>query len=45
MLGLNTATSPWLPGETGLFDIESFLGTFMLAVAVRFIVLARREPA
>ena len=35
---------PWPPGEAGLFDIGPFLGTFMLAVAVRFIVLARREP-
>jgi hypothetical protein len=43
MLGLNTATFPWPPGEAGLFDIGPFVGTFMLAVAVRFIVLVRRE--
>ncbi len=44
MLGLNAATFPWPPGEAGLFDVGPFVGTFMLAVAVRFIVLVRREP-
>jgi hypothetical protein len=45
MLGLNTATFPWPPGEAGLFDIGPVVGTYMLVIAVRFIVLARREPA
>ena len=44
MLILNAATFPWPPGSAGLFDIGPFVGLFMLAVAVRFIVLARREP-
>ena len=44
MLGLNTATFPWPPGEAGLFDIGPFVGTYMLVIAVRFIVVARREP-
>ena len=45
MLGLNTATFPWPPGEAGLFDIGPFVGIYMLVIAVRFIVLARRQPA
>ena len=44
MLGLNTATFPWPPGEAGLFDIGPSVGTYMLVIAVRFIVVARREP-
>ena len=44
MIGLNAATFPYPPGEAGLFDIGPFVGTFMLVVAVRFIVLAKREP-
>ena len=43
MLGLNAATFPWPPGEAGLFDIGPFVGTYMLVIAVRFIVLVRRE--
>jgi hypothetical protein len=44
MLVLNAATFPWPPGEAGLFDIGPFVGTYMLVIAIRFIVLARREP-
>jgi hypothetical protein len=44
MLGLNAATFPWPPGEAGLFDIGPFVGTWMLVIAIRFVVLARREP-
>ena len=43
MLVLNAATFPWPPGEAGLFDVGPFVGTYMLVLAVRFIVLARRE--
>ena len=45
VLGLNAATFPWPPGESGLFDVGPFVGTYMLVLAVRFIVLVRREPA
>jgi hypothetical protein len=44
MLVLNAATFPWPPGEAGLFDIGPFVGTWMLVIAIRFVVLARREP-
>jgi hypothetical protein len=44
MLVLNAATFPWPPGESGLFDIGPFVGTYMLVIAIRFIALARREP-
>jgi hypothetical protein len=44
MLVLNAATFPWPPGEAGLFDIGPFVGIYMLMIAIRFMVLARRQP-
>lgn len=44
LIGLNAATFPWPPGERGLFDIGPLVGVFILLLAVRLVLLARREP-
>lgn len=43
LIVLNAATFPWPPGDRGLIDIGPFVGLFILALAVRLIMLGRRE--
>ena len=45
LIVLNAATFPWPPGDRGLIDIGPFIGLFMLALAVRLLVLGRRAAA
>lgn len=45
LIGLNAATFPWPPGDRGLFDVEPFVGVFVLALAVRLAFLGRRAAS
>lgn len=45
LIVLNAATFPWPPGDHGLFDVGPLVGGFVMALAVRLVVLARRAPA
>lgn len=42
LIVLNAATFPWPPGDRGLIDIGPFIGVFMLALAIRLVILGRR---
>ena len=42
LIALNAATFPWPPGDRGLIDIGPFIGVFMLALAIRLVILGRR---
>lgn len=42
LIGLNAATFPWPPGDSGLFDIGPFIAVFIVALATRIAVLGRR---
>lgn len=42
LIVLNAATFPWPPNTRGLFDIGPFIGTYMLLMAVRLLVLGLR---
>jgi len=44
LIALNAATFPWPPGDHGLFDVGPFIGLFVMALAVRLIILGR-HPA
>lgn len=44
LIALNAATFPWPPADRGLFDIGPFIALFMMALAARLAVLARRAP-
>ena len=43
LIALNAATFPWPPGDRGLIDIGPFIGVFMLALAIRLLILGRRS--
>ena len=42
LIALNAATFPWPPGDRGLIDIGPFIGVFILALAIRLVILGRR---
>jgi len=43
LIGLNAATFPVPPADGGLFDVGPFVGLFVMALAVRLVMLGRRE--
>jgi hypothetical protein len=43
LIALNSATFPNPPGDAGLFDIGPFIGVFEMTLAVRLILLGRKD--
>jgi hypothetical protein len=42
LIVLNAATFPWPPGDRGLMDIGPLIGLFVMLLAARLAILARR---